>query len=214
MWDPRRLTTQWASTVCYKDKFTFTLWEGLNIMDFCVNINEKLGLKLFISPILLQLVERAHKLEFFLWIYSSLSSLSSILPMFRRLGSVPSVTEELASFLSVFQNYCLDCIALLGSLSSSNFSNCDLHYLPHFSTSFTTLPTSSRSRFISLCYDPLAYIHQPRLRNFICCASISSCLHVSDRNSHPNSRAGIAAISCEAFIESPLTWRLVYCVVT
>jgi hypothetical protein len=24
MWDPRRLTTLWASTACYRDSFTFT----------------------------------------------------------------------------------------------------------------------------------------------------------------------------------------------
>jgi hypothetical protein len=23
MWDPRRITTQWASTACYRDSFTF-----------------------------------------------------------------------------------------------------------------------------------------------------------------------------------------------
>jgi hypothetical protein len=32
MWEPRRLTTLWASTACYRDSFTFTTlspWEGL-----------------------------------------------------------------------------------------------------------------------------------------------------------------------------------------
>jgi hypothetical protein len=28
MWEPRRLTTLWASTACYRDSFTFTLiWD-------------------------------------------------------------------------------------------------------------------------------------------------------------------------------------------
>jgi hypothetical protein len=46
------------------------------------------------------------------------------------------------------------------------------------------------------------------LRNFICCASISFCLHLSCRISHPNSRAGFAVFSCQIFTESALTWRL------
>jgi hypothetical protein len=27
MWEPRRLTTLWASTACYKDSFTFIVYE-------------------------------------------------------------------------------------------------------------------------------------------------------------------------------------------
>jgi hypothetical protein len=29
MWEPRRLTTLWASTACYRDGFTFTLFFAL-----------------------------------------------------------------------------------------------------------------------------------------------------------------------------------------
>jgi hypothetical protein len=28
MWEPRRLTALWASTACYRDRFTFTLWKS------------------------------------------------------------------------------------------------------------------------------------------------------------------------------------------
>jgi hypothetical protein len=30
MWKPRRLTTLWASTACYRDRFTFTLHNMLS----------------------------------------------------------------------------------------------------------------------------------------------------------------------------------------
>jgi hypothetical protein len=33
MWEPRRLTTLWAFTTCYKDRFTFTL-EALSRLSF------------------------------------------------------------------------------------------------------------------------------------------------------------------------------------
>jgi hypothetical protein len=33
MWEPRRLTALWASTVCYRDSFTFTLYWSLLLDD-------------------------------------------------------------------------------------------------------------------------------------------------------------------------------------
>jgi hypothetical protein len=34
MWEPRRLTTLWVSTVCYRDSFTF-----LSLLHFCALVN-------------------------------------------------------------------------------------------------------------------------------------------------------------------------------
>jgi hypothetical protein len=53
MWDPRRLTTLWASTACYKDSFTFYL----------PSIKKIILIKAGIVPLILERVSRPVKIE-------------------------------------------------------------------------------------------------------------------------------------------------------
>jgi hypothetical protein len=89
MWEPRRLTSLWASTACYRDSFTFTMGKIVIVFGFCVWNFHKFKLSIYNSFSILCWI----CLQFILSIWNYFSLLSWTCHQFRL-----SISDSLSVF--------------------------------------------------------------------------------------------------------------------